>query len=118
MGVDMAGIKLHRLTQQLPRFFELIAVAADHAQVVEALHVLRLQLQPGVQQRDRFVVAAGLQMGAEGGAGGDLPGLRLPVHLDGAARKAHIHSATRPSVPNLTLRQIKKLRFIKIRLAA
>jgi hypothetical protein len=29
-------------------------------------------------------------MGGDRGAGGYLPGLGLPVHLNGAARKAHI----------------------------
>jgi hypothetical protein len=79
LGVDVAGIELHRSAQQLTGFFELHSVAADHAEVVEALHVVGVQLQPRAQQRDRFVVAAGLQMGRDRGAGGHLPGLGLPA---------------------------------------
>jgi hypothetical protein len=46
----VAGIELHRPTQQLPGFCEHHPVAADHAEVAEALDVVRLQLQPGAQQ--------------------------------------------------------------------
>ncbi len=89
----MAWIQLHGPAQQLAGFGELHSVAADHAQVVEALHVVWLQLQPGKQQRDRLVVTAGLQMGGNGGSGWNLPRLGLPVHLDQPVAEPHIHPA-------------------------
>ena len=60
LGVGVTGIQLHRSPQQFPGFFELHPVAVDHAQVVEALDVAWLQLQPGAKQWNRLVVATGL----------------------------------------------------------
>jgi hypothetical protein len=60
LGVGIAGLQLHRPAQQLAGLAELHPVAVDHAQVVEALDVIGLQLQAGApQQRDRLVVTAG-----------------------------------------------------------
>jgi hypothetical protein len=70
LSVGVAGIQLHGPTQELAGFTELHPVAVDHAQVVEALHVLGFQLQPFAQQGDRLVVTAGLQMGGDRFAGG------------------------------------------------
>jgi len=91
--VGIAGIQRHGPAQQLACLAELHAVAVDHAEVVEALDVIGLQLQAGAQQRDRLVVTASPEVIVDGGAGGELIGLGLPGHLDLAAGKGHVHAA-------------------------
>jgi hypothetical protein len=58
--------------RRLPGLHQLAQVAVHHPQLGEVLHVVGLELEGGFQERDGFLVAAGLQIGGDRFAGGAL----------------------------------------------